>query len=232
MQTRAAELRDEAEAARTALVEAEQKLQSSLKEAEVAKAAESKALDQIRQLTDRATAARASISEPGANITISKEEFESLSRKVEQSEKLAEMKVAAAMAQVEAVRASENEAIKKLEAARKEMEDMELATEEALKKAETAEAANKAVESELKRWREKEEQNKNAEAYVPPVGATSLADAPSNSVHRASAPRANEKSNGHQKNSKALLKKSFMLPSITGMFHHKKKNNADGSSPS
>lgn len=232
MQTRAAELRDEAEAARTALVEAEQKLQSSLKEAEVAKAAESKALDQIRQLTDRATAARASISEPGANITISKEEFESLSRKVEQSEKLAEMKVAAAMAQVEAVRASENEAIKKLEAARKEMEDMELATEEALKKAETAEAANKAVESELKRWREKEEQNKNAEAYVPPVGATSLEDAPSHSVHRASATRANEKSNGHQKNSKALLKKSFMLPSITGMFHHKKKNNADGSSPS
>jgi hypothetical protein len=112
------------------------------------------------------------------------------------------------------------------------MEDMELATEEALKKAETAEAANKAVESELQRWREKEEQNKNAEAYVPPVGATSLADAPSNSVHRASAPRANEKSNGHQKNSKVLLKKSFMLPSITGMFHHKKKNNADGSSPS
>uniref|UniRef100_A0ACD5W5W3 Uncharacterized protein n=1 Tax=Avena sativa TaxID=4498 RepID=A0ACD5W5W3_AVESA len=233
MQKRAAELRDEAEAARTALMEAEQKLESSLKEAEVAKAAETRALDQIRQLTDRAIAVRASISEPGANITISKEEFESLSRKVEQSEKLAEMKVAAAMAQVDAVRASENEAIKKLEAARKEMEDMEMATEEALKKAESAEAANKAVESELKRWREKEEQNKNAEPYVPPAGATSLADAPSHSVHRASAPKANEKSsNGHQKNSKALLKKSFMLPSISGMFHHKKKNNADGGSPS
>ncbi|XP_048570099.1 WEB family protein At5g55860-like [Triticum urartu] len=229
MQKRAAELREEAEAARASLVEAEQKLQSSLKEAEVAKAAETRALDQIKQLSEKASAVRASISEPGANITISKEEFKSLSRKVEQTEKLAEMKVAAAMAQVDAVRASENEAIKKLEAARKEMEDMELATEEALKKAETAEAANKAVESELKRWREKEEQNKNAETYVPPVGATSLADAPS---HKASAAKANEKSNGHQKNSKAVLRKSFMLPSITGMFHHKKKNNADGSSHS
>ncbi|TVU51740.1 hypothetical protein EJB05_03182 [Eragrostis curvula] len=230
MQKSAAELRDEAEKARVELVEAEQKLQLALKEAEEAKAAEAKALDQIKQLSDRASAARASTSESGANITISKEEFDSLSRKVEESQKLSEMKVAAAMAQVEAVRASENEAIKKLEAARKEMEDMELATEEALKRAEMAESAKTAVEGELKRWREKE-QKKATEA--PPSSEAQAQEHATGSppMQKASGGKAAEKNEGHQRNSRTLLRKSFMLPNITSMFH-KKKSHADSSSPS
>jgi chromosome segregation ATPase len=229
MQKSAAELREEAEKARVELAEAEQKLQLALKEAEEAKAAEASALDQIKQLSDRASAARASSSESGANITISKEEFESISRKVEESEKLSEMKVAAAMAQVEAIRASENEAIKKLEAARKEMEEMELATEEALKRAEMAEAAKKAVEGELKRWREKE-QKKTAEAQ-PSAGAEELGSA-SPPVPQTSAGKASEKNDGqHQRNSRTLLRRSFMLPNITSMFH-KKKSHPGSSSPS
>ncbi|XP_066355987.1 WEB family protein At5g55860-like [Miscanthus floridulus] len=228
MQKSAAELREEAEKARVELAEAEQKLQLALKEAEEAKAAEARALDQIKQLSDRASAARASTSESGANITISKEEFESLSRKVEESEKLSEMKVAAAMAQVEAIRASENEAIKKLEAACKEMEDMELATEEALKRAEMAEAAKKAVEGELKRWREKE-QKKTAEAQ-PLAGAEELGSA-SPPVTQTSAGKASEKNDGHQRNNRTLLRRSFMLPNITSMFH-KKKSHPGSSSPS
>uniref|UniRef100_A0ACD5Y8G0 Uncharacterized protein n=2 Tax=Avena sativa TaxID=4498 RepID=A0ACD5Y8G0_AVESA len=226
MQKSASELRDEAEAARVALTEADEKLQSALKEAEEAKAAEAMALDQIKQLSDRASAVRASTSEPGGKITISKEEFESLSRKVDESEKLSEMKVAAAMAQVEAVRASENEAIKKMENSRKEMEDMEMATEEALKRADMAEAANKAVEGELKRWREKE-QKKAAESLPSTEGQAHATVLPS--VHKASS--ATEKNDGHQRSSRTLLKKSFILPNITGMFH-KKKSHADGSSPS
>ncbi|WVZ89287.1 hypothetical protein U9M48_035710 [Paspalum notatum var. saurae] len=228
MQRSAAELRDEAEKARVELAEAEQKLQLALKEAEEAKAAEARALDEIKQLSDRASAARASTSESGANITISREEFDSLSRKVEESEKLSEMKVAAAMAQVEAVRASENEAMKKLEAARKEMEDMELATEEALKRAEMAEAAKKAVEGELKRWREKE--HKKAAEAQPSTGAQGLASA-SLTVPQSSAGKASEKNEGHQRNSRTLLRRSFMLPNITSMFH-KKKSHAGSSSPS
>ncbi|XP_010238567.1 WEB family protein At5g55860 [Brachypodium distachyon] len=226
MQKSAAELRDEAEAARVALTEAEEKLQSALKEAEEAKAAEAKALEQIKQLSDRASAVRASTSESGGKITISKEEFESLSRKVEESEKLSEMKVSAAMAQVEAVRASENEAIKKMETARKEMEDMELATEEALKRAEMAEAAKKAVEGELKRWHERE-QKKTAES-LPSSEAHASTQPP---VYKASSGKPTERNDGQQRSGKTLLRKSFVLPNITSMFH-KKKNQADGSSPS
>ncbi|PWZ32873.1 hypothetical protein Zm00014a_010538 [Zea mays] len=226
MEKSAAELREEGEKARVELAEAEQKMQLALKEAEEAKAAEARALDQIKQLSDRASAARSSTSESGAIVTISKEEFVSLSRKVEESEKLSDMKVAAAMAQVEAIRASENEAIKKLETARKEMEDMELATEEALKRAEMAEAAKKAVEGELKRWREKEK--KTAEAQ-PSAGAEELGSG-SPPVPQTSAGKASEKNDGHR-NSRTLLRRSFMLPNITSMFH-KKKNQPGSSSPS
>lgn len=228
MQKSAAELRIEAEAARVALTEAEERLQSALKEAEEAKAAEAKALDQIKQLSDRASAVQASTSEPGGKITISKAEFESLNRKVKESEKLSEMKVAAAMAQVEAVRASGNEAIQKMKTARREMEDMELATEEALKRAEMAEAAKKVVEGELKRWREKEQ--KKAAESVSSAEAQAHATTPS-SVHKASSGKATEKNDGHQRSNRTLLRKSFVLPNITGMFH-KKKSHVDGSAPS
>jgi len=80
-----------------------------------------------------------------------------LSRKVDESDRLAEMKVAAAMAQVEAVKASENEVIQKLEACRKEIEEMKLTTETALKDAEMAEKAMRAIGGELKKWRERED---------------------------------------------------------------------------
>ncbi|GJR12537.1 hypothetical protein Tco_0795189 [Tanacetum coccineum] len=61
-------------------------------------------------------AARASTSESGSKITISREAFESLSRKVEESEKLTGMKVGAAMAQIEVVGASEKDALRRSEA--------------------------------------------------------------------------------------------------------------------
>ncbi|KAH9607177.1 hypothetical protein KSS87_021243 [Heliosperma pusillum] len=157
MTMKAEELKREAEATLLCLEEAEKKLMVALREVEEAKVAEDAAREQLKVLSEQADAARSSTSESGANITISRDEFEALSRKVDESGQLAGMKVAAAMAQVEAVKASEDEAMQRLEASRKEIEDMKIATEEALKKAEMAEAAKKAVEGELKRWREKEQ---------------------------------------------------------------------------
>jgi hypothetical protein len=91
-----------------------------------------------------------------------------------------------------------------------------------------AEAAKKAVEGELKRWREKE-QKKTAEAQ-PSTGAQEVAGA-SPPVQQGSAGKASEKNEGHQRNTRTLLRKSFMLPNITSMFH-KKKSHAGSSSPS
>ncbi|KAJ0989702.1 hypothetical protein J5N97_008058 [Dioscorea zingiberensis] len=227
----AEELRKEAEAAHIALDEAERKLQFALKDAEEAKAAEVRALDQIKALSERTNAARASTSDSGANITISADEYESLSRKVEESEKLTEMKVAAAMAQVEAVRASENEAVTRLETIRKEMEDLETATEEALKRAEMAEAAKKAVEGEMRRWRERE-QKRAAEAASRIMTESQMSQMSTES----SPPRPKdipirEKTDENRKAHKTHAAKKILLPSLSGIFH-RKKGHADSGSPS
>ncbi|WOL05571.1 WEB family protein [Canna indica] len=230
MKKKAEELRSEAEAAQTALDEAEKKLQVALKDAEEAKAAEARALDLIRDLSEKTNVARASTSESGANITISKEEYDSLTRKVEESEKLTEMKVAAAIAQVEAVRASENEAIKKLELARKEMEDMETETEEALKRAEMAEAAKKAVEGELRRWREKE-QKRAAETASRILAETQMSVEtlpPKPMVHGV---KTVEKTEENRKAMRSTPSKKALLSNFSGIFH-RKKSQVDGSSPS
>lgn len=232
MKTKVEELKKEAETTKIALEEAEKKLRVALEEAEEAKAAEISALDQIKVLSERTTAARASTSESGANITISREEYESLSRKVEESDTLAEMKVAAAMAQVEAVKASENEALQKLEATQKEIEDMKAATEEACKRAEMAEAAKKAVEGELRRWRERE-QKKAAEAASRILAETEMSSESSPLHYRVQKQNQPTKIIEARKleKEKTFVSKKVLLPNISGIFH-RKKNQIEGASPS
>ncbi|KAL0353499.1 UNVERIFIED_CONTAM: WEB family protein [Sesamum angustifolium] len=232
MKEKAEELKREAEATRIELEEAEEKLRVAIDEAEEAKAAEARALDQIKMLSEKTDAARASTSEPGAQITMSRDEFEALSRKVEESEKLADMKVAAAMAQVEAVNASENEALKRLEATRKEIEDMKSATQAALKKAEMAEAAKKAVEGELRRWRERE-QKKAAEAASRILAETEKSFESSPRHYQVQKPRPQEKVTETRKLEKAKtsINKKVLMPSLTSVFN-KKKNKVEGGSPS
>ncbi|KAG8365164.1 hypothetical protein BUALT_Bualt18G0075800 [Buddleja alternifolia] len=229
----AEELKREAEAVRIKLEEAEKTLKAATQEAEEAKAAETKALDQIKALTEKTDAARASTSENGAHITISREEYESLSRKVEESEKLAEMKVEAAMAQVEAVKAGENEALKRLEATQKEIEEMKSATKEALRKAEMAEAAKKAVEGELRRWRERE-QKKAAEAASRILAETekkSFESSPFNYQIEKQKPQEKVVETRTLEKAKTSVAKKVLMPSLSGVFH-KKKTQVEGGSPS
>lgn len=150
----------EAEQMKAVIENAESRLEDALKEAEAAKAAEAVAIEKIKLLSEKTNAARVSTSGSHAGITISQDEHDSLSRKVEEANELAEMKVGAAIAQVDAVKAGEQEILKKLEAANREIEELKSAEEQALKKAEMAEAAKRAVESELRRWREREQQKR------------------------------------------------------------------------
>ncbi|XP_039138689.1 WEB family protein At5g55860-like isoform X1 [Dioscorea cayenensis subsp. rotundata] len=219
MNKNAQELRNEAEAACISLDTAEKRLKVALKDAEEAKAAELMALDQIKDLSEKTNAARASISESGTDITISAEEYSSLSRKVEESEKVAEMKVAAAIAQVEAVRTSENEVIKRLEAVKKEMERMETATTEALKRAEMAEAAKKAVEGELRRWRERE--HKRAAEPAPRIITETQTTTEASSATLKDIPIL-ERTDENPQTNKAHVAKKTLLPSLSGIFHRKK----------
>ncbi|WOL17502.1 hypothetical protein Cni_G26295 [Canna indica] len=227
MKKSADELRGEAEEARNALAEAEKKLQVALRDAEEAKAIESRAIDlMIKDLSEKENVAQASTSESGPNITISKEEYESLTRKMESSEKLSEMNVAAVVAEVELVKASENEAIKKLEAVQKEMEEIERATEEALNRAEMAEAAKKVVERELRRWREKE----HARADTTSNKADTQLSSEGSSSKPGHGAKPEEKTEETRKFSRPISRKSF-IPNIGGFFHRKKSLSASSSQP-
>ncbi|KAL6544561.1 hypothetical protein OROMI_023423 [Orobanche minor] len=223
MRKRAEELKLEAEAARVELEEADTKLKAAAGEAEEAKAAEARALDKIQKLSERTDAARASASSGSrARITISRDEFEALSKKVEESEKLVGMKVEAARAQVEAVRASENEAAKRLEASLKEIEDMRNARDEALKKAEMAEAARKAVEGELRRWRELEQKKAVEAASRILAEKEKLLESSPQDYKIEEKPKVAVEARKLQK-SKTSLTKKVLMPSLSSVFYRKKK---------
>ncbi|KAL3740967.1 hypothetical protein ACJRO7_022136 [Eucalyptus globulus] len=159
MRRAAEELKREAEASRVGEEEVERMLEATLKEAEVAKTAEKRALDQIKNLSAKADMVSASDPDSSGWIRMSVQEFESLSRKVEESENLAEMKLAAAAFQMEAVNTKKSEAEKRKEVILKEIEEIKEATEFALKQAEMAEAAKKAIEGELMKRRQQEQGN-------------------------------------------------------------------------
>ncbi|KAE8704292.1 WEB family protein [Hibiscus syriacus] len=232
MKKEAEKLKVEAETSRIALTEAEKQLAVALEDTEAAKEAETRALDQIKILSEKTNVARASTSESGADITISREEFESLSRKVEELSNLAEKKVAAAMAQVEAVKASENEALKRLEVTQKEIEDMKVATADALKGADMAEAAKRVVEGELRRWRERE-QKKAAEAASRILAEAQMTTDSSPQHYRIRKPYPPEKIVQVSKleKEKSSISKKVLLPNISGIFN-RKKNQIEGGSPS
>ncbi|XP_052171195.1 WEB family protein At1g12150-like [Diospyros lotus] len=169
------DLMQEVESARNEAKETEEKLVVALKEAEKAQEAAKLASDQIHSMSSSSSSsnnnnnnnitadddesAAATNNIPGDKIKLSVEDFESLSRKVEEMEKMAEAKVGAAMAEVEESNARERETVEKLEASLKEMEEIKAATEDAVKRAEMAEAAKVAVEEELHKWREQEEEH-------------------------------------------------------------------------
>ncbi|CAN1193956.1 WEB family protein At5g55860 [Linum perenne] len=239
MKKEAEELKKEAEVTRIELEEVDKKLKIALEEAEEAKTAETRALDQIKSLSERTSVVRASTSESGANITISKDEFEALSRKVKGSDELAEMKVAAAVAQVEAVKASENEALKRVEAMKKEIEDMKTTTNEALKRAEMAEAAKKAVEGELTRWRERE-QKKVAETASRILAETQMASEASPMHYNVARSMQKQNTMPQQKvvevrkldKGKSSVSKKVLVSNLGGIFNRKKNQVEGGGSSS
>ncbi|KAL7103330.1 hypothetical protein ACP275_08G172900 [Erythranthe tilingii] len=210
MKAQVEKLNREAEAARIDLEEAETKLKVAAHEAEESKSAEAKALEEIQILSEKINATRM---ESGARIvTLSREEFDWLSRKTGECEKLAEMKVSALMAEVAAVKVGENEAMRRWECAKMEIEDMRARKVEAVRKAEMAEAAKKAVEGELRRWRECEEKKAGEVAAVAekqkqkPVEMKKLEKA---------------------KTSASVVKKVMTSPGLSSVFY-RKKNHGEG----
>ncbi|KAG2684539.1 hypothetical protein I3760_10G081700 [Carya illinoinensis] len=156
MKRKAIELKRQAEATRIASEEAKRKLELALKEAEEAKAAEHRALYEMKTFSKKRDGLPSLNSETGAAIRLTLEEFESFSRKVEESRNMAKRKEEDAMALLGSINVSISQANRKLEANMKAIQEIKDVTEIALKKAEM-------VESEPKRWRHAESKWRYAE---------------------------------------------------------------------
>lgn len=98
----------------------EEKLEAAMQELEEVKESEEKALRKLQNLIENAVKTRASSSQQSFLITISKFEYEYLTGRAAKAEEIADKKVAAAKAWVEALKASEKEILMKIEIAHRE----------------------------------------------------------------------------------------------------------------
>ncbi|XP_072966580.1 protein PLASTID MOVEMENT IMPAIRED 2 [Typha angustifolia] len=133
----------------------EERLQAAVQGLEAVKASEAFALKKLKSISVRTLKDRANNSTPGSSsITISKSEYEYLSRGAAAAQLVADKKVAASEAWVEALRAAEKEIIMRTEFAEKEIKILREMEEETIREMERSLAAQNATEEELLNWRQ------------------------------------------------------------------------------
>ena len=171
MRIKAQELKQEADKSKALSEEIERKLELLLKQAEEAKAAEKRAVEEMKLLSD--AQGTVSVSDSNGKILLTVDEFAALSGKIKESEDLIERTETATMAQVEAINTRRNEVDKKVEANLKAIEEIKAATDLALRNAEMADSAKLAVEAELKRWRQEEQNLEYSDSSPRPISLRS-----------------------------------------------------------
>lgn len=205
----------------------EERLQAAMQELEAVKASEALALGSLRTLTEKTMKARASTSQHSSSITISDFEYEYLTRRAEGAEEIADKKVAAAQAWIEALKTGEKEILMKTEMVQREMRELKKMEDQELYKAEKALTATKAVEGELRNWRQHEKQTNDADLHLEvPVPRKSMKENRSPmtprraKMRRPASPGARYVS---RSSSIALRKKRKVMPSLVKFFSGKKK---------
>lgn len=104
----------------------EERLEAAMEELKVMKSSEAKALGNLRNLINKTVEARDMGSVNSSMITITRFEYEYLTGKAGRAAELADKKIAAAQAWVEALKASERELVMKTEMAQQEIEGLSI----------------------------------------------------------------------------------------------------------
>ncbi|KVI08842.1 hypothetical protein Ccrd_012780 [Cynara cardunculus var. scolymus] len=102
---------------------AEERLQAAMEELKAVKSSESKALDELRNLINTTEEARGMVSMNSSIIRITDFEYEYLKGTASEAAEVADKKIVAAQAWVEAVKANEREILMKVEMAEREMKE-------------------------------------------------------------------------------------------------------------
>ncbi|KAG8659747.1 hypothetical protein MANES_02G071500v8 [Manihot esculenta] len=151
-----------------------ERLQAAMQELEAAKASEALALDNLQNLIENTMRARASACQQSSSITISKFEYEYLTGRAVRADEIADKKVAAAQAWVEALKANEKEILMKIEIAHEEIRETRVEEEQQVYRTERSLSAKRAVEGEIRNWRHKREKIPQAEYRERPLQRKSM----------------------------------------------------------
>ncbi|KAF1867143.1 hypothetical protein Lal_00049571 [Lupinus albus] len=155
MRRKAHELKQEAEKSQVMAEQVLKKVQLVLEEVKEAKAEEQRAIEKIKIMSKGE--GKVSKSKFSGKIKLTNVEYESLSGKVKEGEKMVEKKEEDVMTEVKAILRRKTKVETKVEANLKTIEIIKASTEMALWNAEIADSAKVAIESELRRFGQKEQ---------------------------------------------------------------------------
>ncbi|XP_002533717.2 WEB family protein At2g38370 [Ricinus communis] len=142
----------EIEQTKSKIKTAEIRLVAARKMKQAAKAAEAVALAEIKAMSSHENSSGDS-SKKAEGVTLTFEEYSSLTSKAQEAEELSKTKVIDAMLQVDEANVSKMEILKKVEEATEEIKTSKKALEEALNRVEAANKGKLAVEEALRKWR-------------------------------------------------------------------------------
>ncbi|XP_027079146.1 protein PLASTID MOVEMENT IMPAIRED 2-like isoform X1 [Coffea arabica] len=149
---------------------AEERLQAAIEELKSAKSSEAAALGKLKTLIDNTVRRRASVSQRSPVIMISSFEYEYLRNRAAGAEEIADKKVAAAQAWIEALKASEREILIKLEKTKKEIRELKVEEDQEADNTQESLHEKLKVESEFKSWKQKYEKIIAPETPRPQAG--------------------------------------------------------------
>lgn len=151
----------EIEQTKTKIKTAEMRLVAARKMKEAAKAAEAVALAEIKALSNGESSSGV-LSPKSEGVSLSYEEYTSLTCKAQDAEELSKKRVIDAMLQVDDANVSKMEILKRVEEATEEVKTTKKALEEALNRVEAANRGKLAVEEALRKWRSENGQKRRS----------------------------------------------------------------------